>query len=215
MLLAFTVSNEMKTGPKYKIARRLGVPIFEKTQTQKFTLSLAKKSNRRSTGKKHRFQTTEYGRQLLEKQKARYSYLLNEKQFSNYVKKALANPRKSEYLFELLESRLDNVVFRMGMAPTRDAAKQMVSHGHITVNKKRVTIPSQSVKVEDKIAPREQSLGKKIFADIDERLKNLTHPSWMEFNHLKKEALIKSKPNLDKNENLLFDVETVLEFYSR
>jgi len=102
----------MKIGPKYKIAKRLGAPIFEKTQTQKFALSQSKKSARRSE-RKHHSQATSYGLQMKEKQKARYTYLLTEKQFSKYARQTLEKKasNKPGLLFELLESRLDSVVF--------------------------------------------------------------------------------------------------------
>src|SRR3989338_6375613 len=100
----------MKLGPKFKIARRLGAPIFEKTQTQKYTLSLARKerSDNRGRGKPK----SEFGRELIEKQKTRFSYGLSERQFKNYVTKALHSSDPVQKLFVILESRLDNVLFR-------------------------------------------------------------------------------------------------------
>jgi|SRR3989344_2253024 len=206
----------MKIGPKYKIARRLGAPVFEKTQTQKYTLSLARKANARST-KKHMSQVTDYGIQMKEKQKARYTYLLSEKQFSNYVKKALdsQNKNKADFLFSLLETRLDSTIFRLGFASTRSAARQFVSHGHITIDGRKMTIPSYSVKIGEKIGIRLGSQKKGLFKDLDERLKTITLPNWMKFDAEKKEGTFLSIPSLEKMPSVLYDLDIVLEFYSR
>lgn len=202
----------MIIGPKYKIARRLGAPVFEKTQTQKYVLSLARKSKTR--GKKPRAKS-DYGLGLNEKQKARYTYGVNERQFAKYIKQAVEKQGNSaERLTHLLESRLDNVVLRLGLATTRSFARQMVSHGHITVNGRPVTIPSFSVSVGDKISIREGSKKKPLFANFDERMKSVKIPSWLKFNIEKKEAVIDGAPRIDHSE-LLFNVGAVLEFYSR
>lgn len=201
----------MIIGPKYKIARRLGAGIFEKTQTQKFALSEVKrgKKDKRSGPK------TDYGIQMLEKQKARFSYALTEKQFSKYVKEALSKKgTKQELLYTLLESRLDNVVLRGGLASTRLAARQMVSHGHLTVNGRRVTIPSYLVKVGDKIAIREASTKKTLFATLEERLAKFQPPSWLKLDAEFKTLEVQGAPKLN-TEELLFDIGQVLEFYSR
>ena len=202
----------MKIGPKYKIARRLKSPVFEKTQTQKFVLSESKKApaSRRQRG------PTDYGRQLLEKQKARYSYLLTEKQFSRYVAEATRRKDKknADALFENLESRLDNVVLRLGFAPTRSAARQMVSHGHILVNDRKMTIPSYRVSIGDTIRIKETSLNKGLSVNLDERLKTVNVPVWLSLDVTKKEGAIAKKPILEGND-LLFDIQSVLEFYSR
>ena len=122
----------MITGPRYKIAKRLGATVFEKAQTQKFALSADRsaKNKRRGRGRQ-----SEYGKQMLEKQKGRVTYGLPERQFRNYVNKALAAHaiKPSDRLHELLELRLDNVVWRLGLARTRRGARQMVAHGPILV----------------------------------------------------------------------------------
>src|SRR5438128_843190 len=148
----------MIIGPKYKIARRLGAPIFEKTQGQKYALHLERKGKKRGFSKPK----SEYGIQMNEKQKARFTYGLSEKQFSNYVKEALSkkSSNASGMIFEFLETRLDNIIYRLGFAPTRLGARQMVSHGHIAVNGKRVTVPSKRVYLGDKIEIVERSKGK-------------------------------------------------------
>ncbi len=202
----------MKIGPKYKIARRLGAPVFEKTQTQKFALNLERRGKSKGFGRPK----TEFGMQMNEKQKARFVYILSEKQFSNYVKEALSKKSSSptDLLFKFLELRLDNVVYRMGLAPTRLGAKQMVSHGHIAVNGKRVTTPSLRVSVGDKIKINDRSLNKPLFTNLDSRLKDVTVPSWIKFDNGKKIAEIVGSPILVKTENV-FDLNTVIEFYSR
>ncbi len=201
----------MKIGPKYKIARRLGAPVFEKTQTQKFALSLERKT-KKSFGK----MKSEFGLQLNEKQKARMVYVVAEKQFKNYVKAALekksTNP--SEALFQALEYRLDSVAYRAGFAPTRLGGRQMVSHGHLAVNGRRVTNPSIKVRVGDIISINKRSEGKPLFNALDQRLKDITIPAWIKFDHAKKVAEIIAKPTYVKTENV-FDLNTVIEYYSR
>lgn len=201
----------MKIGPKFKIARRLGAAVFEKTQTQKFAVNQEKKS-KKSFSKMR----TEFGNQLNEKQKARMVYVVSEKQFKNYVKAALdkKSNNPSDTLFAALESRLDNVVYRSGFAPTRLGAKQMVSHGHLALNGRRVTSPSISVKVGDKISINKRSESKPLFSSMDSRIKDLTLPGWIKFDASKKTAEIVSKPTYVKTDNL-FDLNTVIEFYSR
>ena len=162
----------MKVGPKYKICRRLGADIYEKCQTQKFMLSESKKSKTTYKGKRRKM-LSDYGKQLLEKQKVRLTYGLSEKQFKNLVKEAMAKRGKeaTEVLFENLESRLDNTIYKLGFAKTRRMARQMASHGHIMVNDRKVTIPSIRLKKGDKISIREGSLQKSFFLDLEERMK--------------------------------------------
>lgn len=122
----------------------------------------------------------------------KFGYGLRERQFSNYVDEAnrKGGGDAKSYLLELLELRLDNVVFRLGLTESRAAARQMVSHGHIRVNVRKVTIPSYRLKVKDKISIRPQSLNKKIFKDIDIKIKNYNPPSWISFDKEKKEGEI-------------------------
>lgn len=202
----------MITGPKYKIARRLGAPIFEKTQTQKYAMHLERKGKKKGFSK----QKSEFGIQMNEKQKARFTYGLSEKQFSNYVKEALAKKSEnaSQLIFQFLERRLDNVMYRLGFATTRSGARQMVSHGHVTVNGRRVNVPSLRVRLGDKIEIRKGSQTKPLFTSADERLKNVTVPSWISFDAIKKVAEIQGMPVLVAQENM-FDLNAVIEFYSR
>ena len=203
----------MRTGPKFKIARRLGAPIFEKTQTQKYALSLARKEK---AGKVPRKPKSNFGIQMQEKQKARFSYGISERQFSRYVKETLAkhDPKASQTLFARLESRLDNVVYRLGFAPTRSAARQMVSHGHICVNGRKLNIPSAMVKIGDAISLRPQSAPKNLFLTLDERLSTLTPPSWLSLDFAKKIGTVTGAPEFRRDEHV-FDLDAVLEFYSR
>ena len=202
----------MIIGPKYKIARRLGAGIFEKTQTQKFALRQARKTN---TGGRRGGPKSDFGIQLLEKQKARLSYALTERQFSKYVNNAIVKKGDNrEMLYVMLESRLDNAVLKSGFAMTRMAARQMVSHGHIYVNDKRVTVPSYNLKIGDGISIRPASANKMIFSDYSERMAKFQSPSWIAVDVSKKTAKIQGQPKLVPEE-LLFDISQVLEFYKR
>jgi small subunit ribosomal protein S4 len=195
---------------KYKIARRLGAGVYEKTQTQKFMLSQAKKSKR--GGRPRR--PTDYGRQLIEKQKVRFMYGVQEKQFRNYVEKATHSKDVTPALrlFQLLESRLDNVAYRLGIAETRGGARQMTSHGHLIVNGKRTMVPSQQMKKGDVITLREGSKSTVLFQDLDKKMKNAQIPSWLNWNSKKMEGQIKGTPT---EPDAFLDFQSVIEFYSR
>ncbi len=199
----------MKIGPKYKIARRLGAPVFEKTQTQKFALREGKKV--RSFRPK-----TDYGLQMAEKQKARMFYLVSEKQFGNYVKKALENKKGLPLanLYSSLERRLDNIVWRSGLVSTHSGARQAVAHGHFTVNGTKTTIPSREVRIGDVIGIREGSKNNKMFVDIKEKIKEVSAPEWLGVDTEKLEVTLKHNPGLEKQE-MLFDLGQVIEFYQR
>jgi small subunit ribosomal protein S4 len=165
------------TGPTTKIARKFGEPIFGPDKV------LEKKNyppGMHGLNKKRK-KVSEYGIQLQEKQKAKFTYGVLEKQFANTFKKALRMQGVTgEILLQLLESRLDNVVFRLGVAPTRAAARQLVSHRHITVNGKVVNIPSYALKSGDLIGVREKS---KSLEAITESLTSdrYTKYSWLEW----------------------------------
>ncbi len=201
----------MKIGPKYKIARRLGAPVFEKTQSQKYALSLARKER---TSKGRPRAKSDYGKQLIEKQKARFSYGLTEKQFRGYVDKSLSAKSPAQKLFSLLETRLDNTVFRAGLAKTRAQARQAVSHGHITVGGRRVTIPSILLKEGDVIGIRPGSATSPLFADVVERMKTLAAPAWLKADPEQKTATVAGEPVYEPAEQV-FDLGTVIEFYNR
>lgn len=201
----------MKTAPKYKLCRRLGSPVFEKCQTQKFVMS---EGRHKKNGKRPKALSA-YGTQLIEKQKIRFTYNVTEKQFSNYVKQAVAKKGidSAQKLFELLESRLDNAVYRMGFGHTRTLTRQMVSHGHFTVNGKKVTIPSLQVREGDVVAVREGSKKSALFTDFAKKMKEYSHPAWVSVDAEKLSGSIASKPA--HNIDLALDFNTVLEFYSR
>ena len=142
------------TGPTSKIARKFGEPIFGPDKVlDKKNYGPGQHGNTRRRGKK-----SEYAVQLQEKQKAKYTYGILEKQFSNLFKKALRKKGiTGEILLQLCETRLDNVVYRLGISPTRRGARQMVTHKHIVVNENITNIPSYSLKVGDIISVREKS----------------------------------------------------------
>ena len=142
------------TGPKTKIARKFGEAIFgEDKNFEKRNYPPGQHGNAKRRGKK-----SEYAVQLMEKQKAKYTYGILERQFSNLFKKASASKGiTGEVLLQLCEARLDNVVYRLGVATSRSAARQLVSHRHITVNGSIVNIPSYSLKEGDVVAVREKS----------------------------------------------------------
>lgn len=197
--------------PRYKTARRLGVNIFDKTQTPKF----AEREARKKIEKRPR-PKSDYGLQMLEKQKAKVTYGVGERMFAKYVKSILekAGANSPEKLISILESRLDNVVYRLGLAPTRQSGRQMISHGHIKVNGLKITIPSYGVSLGDLITIRESSLKKGIFTGLSEKLKNHNYPSWLTFDIAKNEYKIQGIPKLPPLETN-FDTAAVLNFYSR
>jgi small subunit ribosomal protein S4 len=202
----------MKIGAKYKMCRRLGSGVFEKCQTAKYVQSEAKKS--RVTKGKRPKALSDYGTQLIEKQKVRFSYGISERQLSKYVEKATTTKGMPavDKLYEQLENRLDNVVYRLGFANTRRFARQLVSHGHFTVKGRKTTIPSQEVHIGDVIAVREGSRKSPIFAEFDKKVKNYTWPKWLKLTPESLEAEVVAKP---KNEEQFLQLDTVLEFYSR
>ena len=200
-----------------KICRRLGESLCgrEKCAYKKRPYAPGKLDSER----KHRSGVSEYGEQLRAKQKMRHTYGLMEKQFAMYVKRATASHETGEgstttalKLARELESRLDNIVYRAGFAKNRSLARQMVSHGHITVNGRRNTIPSHQVKVGDVIAIREGSKSTKLFTGIEETLAALP-PSYVlvvDPKTLKAEV----KAEVREAEGM-FDTQKVLEYYSR
>jgi len=200
----------MISKPKFKICRRLGPGVYDKCQTAKFSSS----SKGSLSGGRRPKAPTEYGAQLIEKQKIRFSYGISERQLSNYVKKAshIKGAGTVEKLYESLESRLDNVIYRMGLGSSRRATRQMVSHGHFIVNNHRVTIPSFEIKTGDIVKIREGSKSKKIFENLTDRLKDYSAPVWVAFDPNNMEGKILAKP---KKIETFLDLNAVLEFYSR
>lgn len=197
------------TGPKTKIARKFGEPIFgddkafEKRNYPPGQHGLAKKRGKKS----------EYAVQLMEKQKAKYTYGILEKQFRNlYEKASAASGVTGEILLQLCEARLDNVVYRMGIASSRRAARQIVSHRHITVNGEVVNVPSYHLKPGDKIAVREKS---KSLESIERSLANSSSVyEWISWNNDTKEGTFVSVPaRIQIPENI--KEQLIVELYNK
>mmetsp|Transcript_21182 Transcript_21182/g.68557 ORF Transcript_21182/g.68557 Transcript_21182/m.68557 type:complete len:202 (-) Transcript_21182:1573-2178(-) len=197
------------TGPKTKIARKFGEAIFGDDKSfDKRNYPPGQHGNNRRRGKK-----SEYAIQLMEKQKAKYTYGILERQFRNLFEKA--NRSKAitgEVLLQLCESRLDNVVYRMGISPTRSGARQLVSHRHITVNGEQVNIPSYSLKAGDVVGVREKS---KSLDVIERSLANASHVyEWITWNGEKMEGTYVSIPErLQIPENI--KEQLIVELYSK
>ena len=203
----------MITPPRYKTAKRLGATVFEKAQTQKFAIS----AERTAKNKRHgRGRQSEYGKQMLEKQKVRVTYGLPERQFRNYVNKALESHavQPKDRLHELLELRLDNVIWRLGLASTRRAARQMVAHGHVQVAGKKTRVPSYALTVGDRISVREGSKEHGSFVGFNERFMERTLPSWLSWNPKSMEGSVVERPTT-ASADTAGDLVMVLSFYTR
>lgn len=199
---------------KYKVCKRLGSSVFEQCQTQKFALSEARSRGKTRGKRGKRGGVSDYGKQLLEKQKMRYMYGLSERQLTRYVQSAMEANEPMKALQHRLESRLDNVVYRIGLAPTRRSARQMVSHGHITVNGTKMTVPSHQVKVGDTLAVREGSKESPLFSAFREEGGHSAMPNWCTFDGKQLSGEITGDPAAElADESVSFAV--VLEYYSR
>jgi len=201
----------LKIKSKYKIAKRLGAAIFEQTQSQKFALSEARTSMKKPRGRNK----SDYGRQLLEKQKVRFTYGIQEKQLANYAEVAFTTKNPSESLHRALELRADSMAYRAGFASTRRAARQMVSHGHLLVNGKRITTPSYLLKKGDVITVREGSRKSDLFAHMtDPDSLSRPVPSWLSVDRPTMVAKVEGEPGYTAAE-IPLDYPAVFEFYSR
>ena len=200
----------MKTVKKYKISRRLKTPLFEKCQTQKFVL---REQRKQTTGRRTR-PASEYGKQLTEKQKLRYLYGVSERVLKNYVKHAIAvrGTDSQEVLEESLERRLDNVVYQLGLAPTRRMARQLVSHGHFTINGRRVTVPSYRVDNDNKVGIREGSLRTFLFKSLFDGGTVKPRTDWVSWDSKTRQGGISGKPVI---EGSIFSLPVIFEYYSR
>lgn len=197
------------TGPKSRIARKFGEAIFGADKV------LSKRNFPPGQhGNSRRRKTSEYGVMLAEKQKAKYTYGVLEKQFRNMFEKAAsAAGITGEILLQNLESRLDNVVYRLGIAPTRAAARQLVSHKHITVDGAVVNIPSYSVKPGQTIAVREKSKSLEAIADALAGFNHSKYP-WLEWDESTKSGKLLHKPErADIPENI--KEQLIVELYSK
>ena len=198
------------TGPRVRISRRFGVPIFGPT----------KYLERRNYGPgvhgpKSRRKTTEYGEGLIEKQKLRYYYGLMEKQFRGVYEKA-KNRRgvTGETMLQILETRLDNVVFHLGFANTRAAARQMVNHGHITVNGRKAAIASFALKVNDVIVVKNNSVSRQLATKNLEVATSRAVPDWLSLNKEEFKGTVMRIPTRDEIQPIANE-QAVVEFYSR
>lgn len=166
-------------------------------------------------GKSRRKRFSEYGLQLAEKQKVRYTYGISEKQFKRYFKEAINQKEdKGDYLVKKLESRLDNVIFRLGWAKSRGSARQIVNHGHILVNGHKVDIPSYQVKKNDAIKIREKSKKLILFKELKALLKKSKTPDWLSLDKQKIEGAIKSEPDFEDLRRI-GEINMIIEYYSR
>ncbi|MBT5338488.1 30S ribosomal protein S4 [Candidatus Falkowbacteria bacterium] len=158
---------------------------------------------------------TGYGIQLREKQKAKRMYRILEKQFRNYFDKAIHKTGETgDNLFNLLETRLDNVIYKAGFGNSRDAARQLISHYHFLVNGKKVNIPSFQVKVKDKITVKPKSQKMQEFIALPEKLKNFEAPEWLSIDAKEMQITMIDEPNLEKS-TPGFDLKLIIEFYSK
>ncbi len=209
----------MSSDPKCKICRRAGEKLFLKGD-KCFTPKCIFEKRPTPPGKpiserKHRSMVTEYGIQLKEKQKIRNTYGVSEKQFRGYVQKATAEKGSPvDHLFENLERRLDNVVYRLGFAVNRTQARQMVSHGHFVIGKRKITIPSYQVSAGEVIVVREGSRTSSLFTSATDKLSKHAAPAWLSIDPVKLSAEVKGTPKYDQSA-LSFNVQSVIEFYSR
>ena len=197
------------TGPKTKIARKFGEPIFGEDkvlQRRNFPPG--------QHGANKRRKTSEYGMQLREKQKAKYTYGVLERQFRNLFEKASRlGGVTGEILLQLLESRLDNVVYRLGIAPTRAAARQLVLHRHITVNGQVVNIASYSVKPGDVVGVREKSKALEVIADALSGFNHSKYP-WIEWDEASKSGKFLHVPAREDIPETIKE-QLIVELYSK
>ncbi|PIZ96384.1 MAG: 30S ribosomal protein S4 [Candidatus Magasanikbacteria bacterium CG_4_10_14_0_2_um_filter_33_14] len=200
-------------GPKNKIARRFRTNLGLKTNATKVARRLNQAPGVHGPNQR-RVSLSAFGKQLLEKQKAKFLYGIREGQFRKYVEKASAMTGDSGVnLQELLEMRMDNVVYRLGFATTRAQARQFVSHGMFTLNSKKMDIPSHIVRVGDIIALKENKVKKQIFENLSDRLQSQELQSWLSVDAAAKTGKILTKP-ADKDFEKVFDVKLITEYYS-
>lgn len=196
-------------GPKQRLQRQVGEDLGLKTNSLKTARRLHARPGMHGTARR---KLSDYGVQLKEKQKVKYMYGVLEKQLHRLYSQASKNPLATgTVLLSLLERRLDNVMYRLGWAPTRPAARQLVGHGHVTVNNKKMDIPSYSVKVGDVIKLNDKSLKIPVIAELlkDE---NRAIPAWLE-----KKATVAKVQRFPEREDIaeVIQEQLIVEFYSR
>ena len=198
------------TGPRTRISRRFGIPLFGPD----------KYLERRNYGPgvhgpKSRRKHTDYGLGLIEKQKLRYFYGLMERQFRGVYEKALKRRGVTgEQMLQILETRLDNVVYHLGFAITRAAARQMVSHGHVKVNGRKVNVPSFCLKVNDAIEVRESNVSRQLATKNLELSTSKVVPDWMSLNKEAFKGVVMRIPTREEIQPIANE-QAVVEFYSR
>jgi len=198
------------TGPRVRISRRFGLPIFGPT----------KYLERRNYGPgvhgpKSRRKHTDYGLGLIEKQKLRYYYGLLERQFRGVYERALKRRGVTgEQMLQILETRLDNVVYHLGFANTRAAARQMVSHGHITVNARKVNIPSYGLKVNDAVGVKNSNVSRQLATKNLEIATSRAVPDWLLLSKEEFKGTVMRIPTRDEIQPIANE-QAVVEFYSR
>ncbi|KKR19145.1 MAG: SSU ribosomal protein S4p (S9e) [Parcubacteria group bacterium GW2011_GWE2_39_37] len=203
--------------PKCKQCRRLGEKLFlkgERCNTAK--CGIVKRNFPPGVhGAKGKTRQTEYGLQLQEKQRAMKEYRLMEKQFRlNFEKAKNQTGNVNENFLRLLETRLDNTIYRLGFAESRDKARQLITHGHIRINNKKVTIPSYTVKTGDIITIKESSKQSKVFSSLTDKLKKFDTPSWLNLEaNILTGKVLHSPTIADLNVN--FNPQMIVEYYSR
>ena len=200
-------------GPKNKISRRFGINLGLKTNSAKVARRIKQMPGVHGPNKRGGSRSS-FGKQLAEKQKAKFMYGLREKQFSRYVEEANRKEGDSGVnLQQILERRLDNVIYRLGFADTRAQARQFASHSLFTLNGKKMNIPSHLVKIGDEIALKESKKKKKIFETISDKLQAKEMPSWLKVDPTKKSGKVLSFP-ADQDFDKVFDVKLIIEYYS-
>jgi small subunit ribosomal protein S4 len=198
------------TGPRTRLSRRFGIPLFGPD----------KYLERRNYGPgvhgpKSRRKHTDYGLGLIEKQKLRYFYGLMERQFRGVYERALRRRGVTgEQMLQILETRLDNVVYHLGFAITRAAARQMVSHGHVKVNGRKVNVPSYGLKVNDAIEVRESNVSRQLATKNLELSTSKVVPEWLALNKEAFKGVVMRVPTRDEIQPIANE-QAVVEFYSR
>ena len=199
------------TGPRVRISRRFGLPIF----------GPSKYLERRNYGpgvhgpKKRRSKVTEYGLGLIEKQKLRYYYGLMERQFRNVYERARKRRGVTgEQMLQILETRLDNVVYHLGFANSRAAARQMVSHGHVRVNGRKVNVPSFGLKVNDAVQVKDSSVSRQLATKNLESAVSRAVPDWLALSKDELKGVVMRIPTRDEIQPIANE-QAVVEFYSR
>jgi small subunit ribosomal protein S4 len=198
------------TGPRVRISRRFGVPIFGPTKY------LERRNYAPGVhGPKSRRKATDYGLGLIEKQKLRYYYGLMEKQFRGVYEKA-KNKRgiTGETMLQILETRLDNVAFHLGFGNTRAAARQLVGHGHVTVNGRKVSIPSYALKVNDVVSVKNNNVSRQLANKSMEISTSRSVPDWLSLNKEEFKGTVMRIPTRDEIQPIANE-QAVVEFYSR